>query len=136
ILTAFSNVKDAVMAVRQGAYDYLEKPVDAARILKLIDQASEANALVQQASFSSPTMAFDEGRTIIGGSSSIQKVFNVINKLAKVETSVLVRGEICTGKELVARSIHFNSHRKKGPCVAVNCAAIPENLIESELFGH
>jgi len=136
ILTAFSNVKDAVNAVRHGAYDYLEKPVDAQRILKLIDQANEASALVQQVSFSSPTLAFDEGRAMIGDSSSIQKVFDVINKLAKVETSVLVRGDSGTGKELVARAIHFNSHRKKGPFVAVNCAAIPENLIESELFGH
>ena len=97
---------------------------------------SDATALVQQVSFSQPTLAFDEGRKMIGDSSSIQKVFNVINKLAKVETSVLVRGESGTGKELVARAIHFNSHRKKGPFVAVNCAAIPENLIESELFGH
>ena len=136
ILTAYTNVQDAVAAVRCGAYDYLEKPVEAERILKLIDSAKEASSLVKQVSFSSPTLEFSEGRNIIGDSTPIQKVFDVINKLAKVETSVLVRGESGTGKELVARAIHFNSHRKKGPFVAVNCAAIPENLIESELFGH
>jgi two-component system, NtrC family, response regulator HydG len=136
VLTAYSNVKDAVCAIKNGAFDYLEKPVDAERLLKLIDSANEAKNLVQQASFSAPELQFDEGRSIIGASSSIQKVFDVIYRLAKVETSVMIRGESGTGKELVARAIHFNSHRKKGPFVAVNCAAIPENLIESELFGH
>jgi transcriptional regulator with PAS, ATPase and Fis domain len=96
----------------------------------------EANSLIQQVSFSAPQLEFDKGRKIIGSSGSIVKVFEIIHRLAKVETSVLIRGESGTGKELVARAIHFNSHRMKGPFVAVNCAAIPENLIESELFGH
>ena len=136
MLTAYSDVKDAVLAIKQGAYDYLEKPVDPDRILKLLDDAGTANDMVEVAAYSAPRIEFDEGRTMVGGSSSIQKVFNVIYKLSKVETSVLIRGESGTGKELVARAIHLNSHRKKGPFVAVNCAAIPENLIESELFGH
>lgn len=132
VLTAYSNIKDAVIAIKHGAYDYLEKPVDGERILQLIDKAREANAMVEAASFSAPCLQFDKGRTMIGGSSSIRKVFDIIYKLAKVDTSVLIRGESGTGKELVARAIHYNSHRKKGPFVAVNCAAIPENLIESE----
>jgi len=136
ILTAYSNVQDAVTAIRHGAFDYLEKPVDGERILRVIDSALEANSLVTQASYSAPQLEFDRGRKIIGNSSQIQRVFEIIHRLAKVETSVMIRGESGTGKELVARAIHFNSHRMKGPFVAVNCAAIPENLIESELFGH
>ena len=136
VLTAYSNVKDAVMAIRQGAFDYIEKPIDPSRLLRVLQTASEANSLVHQASFSAPQLEFDQGRRIIGGSSQIQKVFEIIYRLSKVETSVLIRGESGTGKELVARAIHYNSHRMKGPFVAVNCAAIPENLIESELFGH
>lgn len=136
MLTAYSNVQDAVTAIKVGAYDYLEKPVDAERLWALLDAASEASSLVRQISFSAPQLEFDKGRKIIGSSTSIQRVFEIIHRLAKVDTSVLIRGESGTGKELVARAIHFNSHRMKGPFVAVNCAAIPENLIESELFGH
>lgn len=136
MVTAYSDVKDAVTAIKLGAYDYIEKPVEGARILQLVDAASEASALVEAAMLSAPQVEFDENRKIIGGSTQIQKVFDIIHKLSKVDTSVLIRGESGTGKELVARAIHFNSHRKKGPFVAVNCAAIPENLIESELFGH
>jgi DNA-binding NtrC family response regulator len=136
ILTAYSNVKDAVHAIRQGAFDYIEKPVDGDRIIQVLNSAKEANELVEQVSFSAPQLEFDQGRRIIGSSTQIQRVFEIIHRLAKVETSVMIRGESGTGKELVARAIHFNSHRMKGPFVAVNCAAIPENLIESELFGH
>lgn len=136
VLTAYSNIKDAVLAIKHGAYDYLEKPVDSGRILEILAEANKASDLVKAAAFSAPSLQFDEGRSMIGGSSSIKKVFDIINKLAKVDTSVLIRGESGTGKELVARAVHYNSHRKKGPFVAVNCAAIPENLIESELFGH
>jgi len=136
IMTAYSNIQDAVTAIKHGAYDYLEKPVDSERLLKVMDAAMAANALVEQLRFSAPQLEFDKGRKIIGSSTQIQRVFEIIHRLAKVETSVLVRGESGTGKELVARAIHFNSQRMKGPFVAVNCAAIPENLIESELFGH
>ncbi len=136
MLTAFSNIKDAVQAIKVGAFDYLSKPISSERILRMIDSAHQANALVQAVAHSSPVLQFDEGRVMIGNSSSIQHVFNIIHRLSNVETAVLVRGESGTGKELVARAIHYNSNRRKGPLVAVNCAAIPENLIESELFGH
>ena len=136
ILTAYSKVQDAVLAIKNGAYDYLEKPVDGSRILKLIDSAIKANSMIELAANSAPRLQFTEGRSMIGESDSIRKVFDLIFKLSKVETSVLIRGESGTGKELVAQAIHFNAHRKKGPFVAVNCGAIPENLIESELFGH
>jgi two-component system, NtrC family, response regulator HydG len=136
IATAYSNMNDAITAIKHGAYDYLQKPVDPERLLKLLDKATTANNLVLEASYTAPKLAFDEGRTIVGGSSQLIQVFDVIYKLAKVDTSVLIRGESGTGKELVARALHFNSHRKHGPFVALNCAAIPESLIESELFGH
>lgn len=136
ILTAYTDVKDAITAIKHGAFDYLEKPVDGEHILKLIDQAVAAHNMVEVAGFSAPQVQFSEGKNMIGDSSSIRKVFDVIYKLSKVDTSVLIRGESGTGKELVAQALHYNSHRKKGPFVAVNCAAIPENLIESELFGH
>jgi len=136
VLTAYTDVKDAIQAIKNGAYDYLEKPVDGERILRLIDQALAAQNMVEVAGFSAPQIQFGLGRDMIGDSTSIRKVFDTIYKLAKVDTSVLIRGESGTGKELVAQALHYNSHRKKGPFVAVNCAAIPENLIESELFGH
>lgn len=136
VLTAYSDVKDAMTAIRLGAYDYLEKPVEAERLLSMLDRAQEARNLVKKIAFSAPSVSFDEGREMIGGSSEIKKVFEVINKLSKVDTSVLIRGESGTGKELVARAIHYNSSRKSAPFVAVNLAAVPENLIESELFGH
>lgn len=136
IATAYSNMSDAITAIKHGAYDYLQKPVAPERLSKLLDKATAANNLVMEASFAAPKLEFDEGRTIVGGSSQLKQVFDVIYKLAKVDTSVLIRGESGTGKELVARALHYNSHRKHGPFVAINCAAIPESLIESELFGH
>ena len=136
IATAYSNMNDAITAIKHGAYDYLQKPVAPERLSKLLDKATTANNLVLEASFAAPKLEFDEGRTIVGGSSQLKQVFDVIYKLAKVDTSVLIRGESGTGKELVARALHYNSHRKHGPFVAINCAAIPESLIESELFGH
>lgn len=136
IATAYSNMNDAITAIKHGAYDYLQKPVAPERLSKLLDKATTANNMVLEASFSAPKIEFDEGRSIVGGSSQLKQVFEVIYKLAKVDTSVLIRGESGTGKELVARALHYNSHRKHGPFVAINCAAIPESLIESELFGH
>ena len=136
VATAYGNMGDAIIAIRSGAYDYIQKPVEAERLLKILGNATQANNMVLEASYASPQLQFDEGRTMIGASSSLQKVFDVMYRLAKVDTSVLIRGESGTGKELVARALHFNSHRKAGPFVAVNCAAIPESLIESELFGH
>lgn len=134
ILTAYSDVKDAVTAIKHGAYDYVEKPVDGEQIVALLDLATQANALVEKIALSAPSFA--EGRNIIGDSNKIRRVFDIIYRLSKVDTPVLIRGESGTGKELVARALHYNSHRKKGPFVGINCAAIPDNLIESEFFGY
>ncbi|MFM8313368.1 MAG: sigma-54 dependent transcriptional regulator, partial [Deltaproteobacteria bacterium] len=135
-LTAHANVKDAVEAMREGAFDYLEKPINEQTLIELVSKAKQAYDMIHKISLSAPMLTPGEGRECVGQSREMKRVFQVVEKLTRVNTSVLIRGENGTGKELVARAIHFNSPRKDGPFVAVNCAAIPETLIESELFGH
>ena len=135
VLTAHATVEVAVQAVKDGAYNFLSKPISSQDLINLIDKAINAHTLISTLAVSSPVFV-DEGRKIIGNTSQMQKVFNVIHKLAKVDTPVLIRGASGTGKELVAKAVHFNSVRKDEKFVAINCSAIPENLFESELFGH
>ncbi len=135
VLTAHANIDDAVVAVKEGAYNYMSKPVRAEELRGLVDRALKARSLISNIAASAPVLT-EAGRKIIGSSSEMQKVFNIINRLSKVDTPVLIRGASGTGKELVARAIHYNSSRKDGKFVAINCSAIPENLFESELFGH
>lgn len=135
MLTAHATVEAAVQSVRDGAYNFLSKPISSEELINLIDKAINAHTLISNLAVSSPVFV-DEGRKIIGNTSQMQKVFNVIHKLAKVDTPVLIRGASGTGKELVAKAIHFNSARKDEKFCAINCSAIPENLFESELFGH
>ncbi len=140
ILTAYSNVTDAVKAVKEGAYNYLEKPISSENLVALIKRALKARSMVETVGFSSPTLSIGDTATsndkFVGESNAMKKVFDVISKLAKVNTPVLIRGESGTGKELVAKAIHYNSPRKDEKFVTINCGAISENLIESELFGH
>jgi two-component system response regulator HydG len=137
ILTAYSNVTDAVKVVKEGAYNYLEKPITSENLVALIKRALKARSLVETVGFSAPTLSLGEGNDkFVGESRVMQKVFDVIGKLAQVNTPVLIRGESGTGKELVAKAIHFNGPRKDEKFVTINLAAIPDNLIESELFGH
>jgi two-component system, NtrC family, response regulator HydG len=136
MLTAYSNVRDAVEAVRQGAYNYLEKPIKSDDLVSLVDRALKANSVVRTAGLSAPVLQAGDSREIIGSSNEMKRLYNLIHKIARVDTSVLVRGESGTGKELIARAIHMNGLRKDEKFVAVNCSAIPENLIESEFFGH
>ncbi|MCK6600015.1 MAG: sigma-54 dependent transcriptional regulator [Bdellovibrionaceae bacterium] len=135
MLTAHATLNDAVNAVKDGAYNYLSKPVSSEELLALVEKAMIAHSMISNIAASSPVLV-EAGRKIIGNTSQMQKVFNIIHKLAKVETPVLIRGASGTGKELVAKAIHFNSTRKDEKFVAINCSAIPENLFESELFGH
>ena len=135
MLTAHATVEVAVQAVRDGAYNFLSKPISGPDLIILLDKAITAHTLISTLAVSSPVFV-DEGRKIIGNTSQMQKVFNVIHKLSKVDTPVLIRGASGTGKELVAKAVHFNSTRKDEKFVAINCSAIPENLFESELFGH
>ncbi len=135
ILTAYANIDDAVRAVKEGAFNYVSKPIKSEDLVAMVDRAINAYSLISQASVSF-AMQVEPGREIIGHTSRMKKVFNVIMRLSKVDTPVLIRGASGTGKELVARAIHSNSSFKDGKFVAINCSAIPENLFESELFGH
>lgn len=135
MMTAFASIQMAVDAVKKGAYQYLQKPVQSQDLLTAIRNSLEAHALISRIAASQPIL-MEQGRPFIGNNHQMQKVFHLIYRLSKVDTPVLIRGASGTGKELVARAIHFNSSRKEGKFVAINCSAIPENLFESELFGH
>ncbi len=136
IMTAYANINDAVKAVKDGAYNYISKPVKGEELVKMLDNALAAHNLISMMANSAPVLEMEKGRKIIGNTAQMQKVFYIIDRLSKVDTPVLIRGASGTGKELVARAIHANSGQKDGPFVAINCSAIPENLFESELFGH
>lgn len=135
ILTAYGTIDMAVQAVKDGAYNYVSKPVKGEDLVAMVDRAFNAVNLISAVAASAPQLQ-DSERTIIGNTVQMQKVFHIIMRLSKVETPVLIRGASGTGKELVARAIHHNSSFKDGKFVAINCSAIPENLFESELFGH
>ncbi len=136
MLTAYANIRDAIEAIKEGAYNYLEKPVKAENLVYMIDRALKAQSMVKSVHLSAPVVSLPGGSIFVGQNSEMKKIFNVIDKLSRVETAVLIRGESGTGKELVANAVHFNGPRKDERFVTVNCSAIPENLIESEFFGH
>ena len=135
MVTAHATLNDAVSAVKDGAYNYVSKPVSGEQLVEILEKALLAQRMITNIAASAPVMV-QEGRKIIGNTQLMQRVFNIIHRLAKVDTPVLIRGASGTGKELVAKAIHFNSARKDEKFVAINCSAIPENLFESELFGH
>ena len=136
IMTAHANLEDAVQAIKFGAYDYIEKPVQPEKLLGIVRKAVETQEMVSDLAISSPILDDDVDTEFVGSSEKMRDIFDLINRLANVETTVMIRGENGTGKELVARAIHFNSPRKHGEFVAINCGAIPESLMESEFFGH
>ncbi len=137
IVTGYATVKNSVDAMRQGAYDYLPKPVDPQELRLVVQRALEHRRLQQENLELRKQLDKRFGfANIIGTSEPITKVFDLIRKVADTDSTVLILGESGTGKELIARAIHYNSHRRQGPLVPVNCAAIPEELLESELFGH
>lgn len=136
LMTAHSNLQDAVQAIKEGAYDYLEKPVQTEKLVAIVKKALEAREMVSDLAISNPIFDDDVDSEFVGSNRKMREVFDLIYRLSKVDTTVLIRGENGTGKELVARAIHYNSPRKDGAFVALNCGAIPESLIESELFGH
>jgi DNA-binding NtrC family response regulator len=136
LLTAFANVRDAVETTREGAWNYLEKPIRAENLVALVDRALRARNLVRNVALSAPQVRLPGGSEFVGQSTGMQRIFSIITKLSRVDTAVLIRGESGTGKELVAQALHHNSTRKDQRFVTVNCSAVPENLIESEFFGH
>ena len=136
MITAHANVRDAVHAIKLGAYDYLEKPLNKEKIVEIFRKALEARRLVEEISLSFPILESDVESEIIGHSKPMKEVFDLIKKISNVDSTLLLRGENGTGKDLVAKAIHFNSNRKSEQMISINCAAIPESLVESELFGH
>jgi DNA-binding NtrC family response regulator len=136
IMTAHSNLQDAVTAIKGGAYDYVEKPVQPEKLAQIVTKALETQEMVSNLAVSAPVLDDDVDSEFVGASKKMREIFDLINRLSQVDTTVLIRGENGTGKELVARAIHHNSPRKHGEFVAINCGAIPESLMESELFGH
>jgi DNA-binding NtrC family response regulator len=137
IMTGHGSIESAVEAMRQGAYDYIEKPFRVERLRQLLQRMAEKVRLVTENQFLRERVdAGAELGGITGTSAKIQDVLRMVSRLKDIRTPVLITGESGTGKELVARTLHDLSPRKPRPFVAVNCAAIPETLIDSELFGH
>ena len=137
MLTSSNSVDDAVKAMKLGAYDYIQKPFQMERILTSLNHAlGQLKAVLELESLRSSLKSNYHFANIIGESKSMKDLFALIKQLSNISVSVLLQAESGTGKELVAKAIHFNGDRAKQPFVVVNCAAIPENLIESELFGH
>jgi two-component system NtrC family response regulator len=137
MLTAFGTVEEAVKAMKEGATDFLTKPFQRAQLTKVVRQALERRALIaQNRALQQRLDALLRQGNIIGVSPAFQKMMELVKKVADSSATVLIQGESGTGKELVARAIHERSSRRNGPFVAVNCAALPETLLESELFGY
>jgi two-component system response regulator HydG len=137
IMTAFASVETAVKALKEGAYDYLTKPLDFDELKIIMERAMDHSRLKEENRILRDTMAaqFDR-RNIIGRSPAMTMLLESVAQVAPSEATVLITGESGTGKEMIAGAIHFNSMRKDGPFVKINCAAITETLLESELFGH
>jgi two-component system response regulator PilR (NtrC family) len=137
LITAFATADSAVEAMKQGAYDYLTKPFQVDEVQLIIRNALEKRRLTTENMLLKREMASQSSfAQLVGQSEAMQKVFDVVKKVADSKSNVLICGESGTGKELVARAIHYNSARSAMPFVAVNCSAVPETLLESELFGH
>lgn len=136
MISGHGNVETAVGAIKLGAFDFIEKPLDLNRILVLLRQVKDRNHLVEQTVQLKQVVKKIKGTHIIGQTPAIQDITAMIDKVAPSDARVLITGANGTGKELVARSLHELSNRNKAPFIEVNCAAIPAELIESELFGH
>ena len=137
IITGFGSIGNAVAAMRQGAYDYLPKPVDPTELRLVVARALEHSRLKQENVQLKKQLDRRYGfEHMVGVSEAMLRVFDLIRKVADTDSTVLLLGESGTGKELITRALHFNSSRRDGPLIPVNCAAIPEELLESELFGH
>jgi two-component system response regulator HydG len=136
MMTAYGTVETAVQAMREGAYDFVEKPLKRMTIVKTVRKAAERQSLVAENRSLRQEIKNLTKREIVGSSPILRRVLDVANQAAPSSATVLVLGESGTGKELIARYIHERSARASGPFVAVNCSAIPETILEAELFGH
>jgi DNA-binding NtrC family response regulator len=137
VITAFGSMETAIAAIRAGAYDFVTKPIDTEFLVLVLDRAVNHHGLQEKVKILDEALKkshqFDE---LIGQSPPMRKLIDRLQRVADTETSILITGETGTGKELVAQALHRRSRRQKGPFVAVNCAALPDALLENELFGH
>jgi two-component system, NtrC family, nitrogen regulation response regulator GlnG len=138
LMTAQNTMRNAIGAMKNGAFDYITKPFDLEEMLVLVKRAVDSRKLTRDFRELKEEVKkrFEPGVNIIGTSSNMQKVYKTIGQVVDTQATILIQGESGTGKELVAKTIHYNSPRWNQPFVAINCAAIPRDLLESELFGH
>jgi len=137
VITSFGNYDTAVAALRAGAYDFISKPIDIEPLVLVLDRAVKHHELLGQIKrLSEAAEVAGKYENIIGSSPAMTRVFDIMKRVSKLDSSVLITGESGTGKELVSRALHRQGSRKSGPFIAVNCTAMPETLLESELFGH
>ena len=137
MITAHGSIETAVKAMKLGAYDYITKPFDRDELQIIIEKAQNLQSLMSENIRLRQELADRFSLdNIIGASSKMKRIYDMVARVAKSDSTILLQGESGTGKELIARAIHFNSSRAKKPFITVNCSAIPENLMESELFGH
>jgi two-component system response regulator AtoC len=137
MMSAYGSEETAVEAMKMGAYDYISKPFKQDEILMILRKAEERERLIRENRILRRQVVNEYGfQNIVTRNAAMQDILQTILKIADYKTTILITGESGTGKELIARAIHYSSSRKDGPFVAVNCGAIPENLLESELFGH
>ncbi len=137
VVTAFGSMETAIAAIRAGAYDFVTKPVDLDALVLVLERAVQHRALREEVR--RLRQALDQGGEtggLVGQSIALRQAYTLIDRVADVDTTVLITGESGTGKEVAARALHTRSRRRAGPFVAINCAAMPEQLLESELFGH
>jgi two-component system, NtrC family, response regulator AtoC len=137
VITGFGTIETAVEAMKKGAYDYLEKPFTVDELKLCVQRALSYNEAVSENVYLRKQLKKKyQFSQIIGASARMHEVFKMIERVADTDSTILITGESGTGKELVARALHFNSRRQFAPFIPVNCSALPENLLESELFGH
>lgn len=137
ILTGYGTIKGSVEAIKMGAFDYISKPVKSDEIVMMVEKALKYRRLERENILLKQQLRKKyQFENFVGDSKPIQKVFELIEKVADTDSTVLISGESGTGKELIAKAIHYNSYRRDNAMVVINCGAIPEELLESELFGH
>ena len=137
MMTAFGNIKDAVETMKVGAFDYITKPFDLDEMLLTVQRALEVHTITQENIRLKKELSSHYGiPNIIGDSKPMQTLYGLLDKISRTDSTILILGESGTGKELIASTIHYQSRRKDNPIIRVNCAALPDDLIESELFGY